>query len=334
MSFLMPGSCRGLDWQEKETWAVLPEGVTGLADPLYRPGIIGRCANPECKSGLLHLFRKRSTPVFENGWTCSAECTEARISSALQREMEGVPDAQAHHRHRIPLGLLMLEHEWITPDQLRRALSSQRSSAPARIGEWLIRQGATDEASVTRTLALQWSCPVLHPGSHALSCAPAIPRLFLEAFGALPLRIAAEKVLYLGFEESLDPVFTISLQRMLELRVESGIVASSVFRPAFEGALKAEFPTLQLAEAVSVGAAAHLLARAVERSRPVASRLVRVHEFVWLRMWRSHNCSPLADIGSISDVICSIGSCQVHTVSTSSEPTGRRFAGFSADHQF
>jgi hypothetical protein len=308
MSFLRPGTHRGVDWQEQEIKVASPEGATGATDRMYRPGLIGRCSNPECNSGPLHLFRKPSTPVFENGWTCSEKCTEACVSLALRREVESAPDAQTPHRHRVPLGLLMLEHGWITSEQLRQALAAQRSSGSGRIGEWLIRQGASDEAAVTRALTLQWNCPVLRPEPQSLHCASVIPRLFLEAFGALPLRIAAGKVLYIGFEQTLDPVFTLAAERMLEVRVESGIVPSSAFRPAFGDALKTGFPTVQLAQAVTLRAAAHLFARAVERTRPVASRLVRVHGFVWLRMWRSRAGIPMPDIGWTSDVICSIGS--------------------------
>lgn len=307
MSFLMPGVLRGLGRQEEEPALEAPEATTRATARMYRPGLIGKCSNPECNSGPLHLFRKTSTPVFENGWTCSEKCTEACISLALRREVESVPEAQTPHRHRVPLGLLMLEHGWISPEQLRRALASQRTTGSGRIGEWLIRQGATDEAAVTRALTLQWNCPVLRPEPQSLRCAPVIPRLFLEAFGTLPLRIAAGKVLYIGFEQSLDPVFTLAAERMLEVRVESGIVPSSIFRPAFGDALKTAFPTVQLAQAVTLRAAAHLFARAVERTRPVASRLVRVHGFVWLRMWRSRAGTPIPDIDSTSDVICSIG---------------------------
>ena len=70
-----------------------------------------------------------------------------------------------------------------------------------------MRQRATDEATVTRALALQWSCPVLASNRIILaSLTSVVPRLFLDAFGALPLRIAAGKLLYLGFEQCLDPV--------------------------------------------------------------------------------------------------------------------------------
>jgi hypothetical protein len=160
---------------------------------------------------------------------------------------------------------------------------------------------------VTRALALQWSCPVLSPEPQdAAALTFAIPRLFLDAFGALPLPAVAGGLIYLGFEQSLDPVLAFAVGRMAGMRVESGIVPSTHFRTSMSRMLQQKFPPVQLAEAISPEAAAHLLARSIERFQPVASRLVRVRDCVWLRM-RQRSASPIPQISSISDVICSIG---------------------------
>jgi hypothetical protein len=254
------------------------------------------------------LFRNRSTPVFEGGWTCSPECTEARVQSALHRELDGRAASGETYRHRIPLGLLMLEKGWITRVQLREALGAQAAAGSGRLGEWLIKQHATEETVVTRALALQWSCPVLSlEAQDPAALTFAMPRLFLDAFGALPLRVAGGKLLYLGFEQSLDPVLEFAVGRMTGMRVESGIVQSTLFRPALGRMLQEKFPAVQLAEAISESAAAHLLARSIERLQPCASRLVRVRDCVWLRMWSSLAFHPTPHIPSISDVVCSIG---------------------------
>jgi hypothetical protein len=71
--------------------------------------------------------------------------------------------------------------------------------------------------------------------------------------------------------------------------------------------LQQKFPSVQLAEAVSEQAAARLLARFIERIHPVASRLVRVRDCVWLRMTLSSTSHAIPQISSIVDVICSIG---------------------------
>jgi hypothetical protein len=205
----------------------------------------------------------------------------------------------------------MLERGWITRDQLRRALDAQRTAGSGRLGHWLMTQRSASEELVTRALGLQWSCPVLQHESHEYSAlTAAMPRLFVDAYGALPLRLAAGKVLYLGFEESLDAVLALSVERMLGLRVESGIVPESLFRPAHRRMLDARFPSVELVEAVSLPAAAHALAKSVERARPAASRLVRVHDCLWLRLWLRPKVGPLSETSSVEDVICSIGNLE------------------------
>jgi len=91
------------------------------------------------------------------------------------------------------------------------------------------------------------------------------------------------------------------------LRVESGLVRESAFRPAHERMLKAKFPSVELVEAVSETALAQAFAKAVERTRPAASRLVRVHDCLWLRLWLRPQTGPLPEAGAIRDMIGSIG---------------------------
>jgi hypothetical protein len=266
------------------------------------------CANPGCGTGWLHLWRSRSVPVFEEGWNCSAACTEARVATAVRREMEGRGAAQESHRHRVPLGLLMLEQGWISTGQLRQALDAQKVAGGGRLGSWLVRQQGVREQLVTRALGLQWSCPVLPLEFHdAEALSPLLPRLFVDAFGALPLRVAAGKLLYLGFEDRLDPVVALAVERMTGLRVESGLVQESLFGPAHARMLGARFSPVELIEASSEPAAVYALSKSIERVRPVQSRMVRVHECLWLRMWRKAQNGPMPERGSTADLICSIG---------------------------
>ncbi len=272
-----------------------------------RYGLVSTCANPRCSAGWLKVWRSRTSPVFERGWCCSPECTAAQAGWALRREMEMPGHAEETHRHRIPLGLVMLEQGWITGAQLRGALAAQRTAGAGRIGHWLIRQLGVSEHLVTRALGLQWGCPVLGLDGHEPeSVAVFLPRLFVDAFGALPLRSAAGKLLYIGFEERLDPVLALAVERMTDLRVECGLVPDSLFRPAHGRMLQARFPRVELIEAVSEQILVQELARRVERARPVDCRLVRVHDCFWLRMWKRPQRGPLPDIDAIEDLICSL----------------------------
>jgi hypothetical protein len=214
---------------------------------------------------------------------------------------------QQTHRHRIPLGLVMLERGWISSSQLRGALEAQRAAGAGRIGHWLIHGQDVNEQLVTRALGLQWRCPVLRMESHEPeSVAAFLPRLFVDAFGALPLRQAGGKLLYIGFEERLDPVLALAVERMTDMRVESGLVQESLFRPAHSRMLKARFPGVELIEAASETVLTQELTRRVERSRPVDCRLVRVHDLFWMRSWKRQQRSLLPEVDAVEDVICSL----------------------------
>ena len=270
-----------------------------------RTPLIQTCANPGCSSGWLQIWRSRSVPRFERGWTCSPDCTAQRVRAAVSRELDGRCAPVEAHRHRIPLGLLMLEHGWITKAQLRCALKMQRACGKGRFGQWLVTTAGVEEKLVTRALGLQWSCPVLPLEFHdAEGMSPLLPRLLIEAFGALPLRIAAGKVLYLGFEDRLDAALALALERMSGLRIESGLVQGSHFRPAYNRMLEARFPGVDLLEAASEPALVRALTRVIERMKPIESRLARVHDFLWLRLWRKPQAGPVPEACAIHDIVC------------------------------
>jgi hypothetical protein len=196
------------------------------------------------------------------------------VEAALRREMDGRGRAPEAYRHRIPLGLTMLEQGWITQGELRSALAAQRATGSGKLGEWLVRQRSSSEELVTRALGLQWGCPVLSMEFHnPEDLTILLPRLFIDAFGALPLRVAAGRILYLGFEDRIDPALALAAERITGLHVEAGLVQGSLFRTAHARALEARFPSVELIEAATEQALAVALAKALEETRPVEGRL-------------------------------------------------------------
>jgi hypothetical protein len=105
----------------------------------------------------------------------------------------------------------------------------------------------------------------------------------------------------------LDPIVALAVERMSGLRVESGLVRESQFAPAHARMLSAKFPMVELMESVSEQAVAHAFSKRIEQARPVESRLVRVHDCLWLRMWRRPQSGPMPERGLIQDLICSVG---------------------------
>jgi Type II secretion system (T2SS), protein E, N-terminal domain len=256
----------------------------------YGPGTITEqrrsCGNPECSSAWAAPWRSRKRPVFEGQWGCSGRCVLALVRAAVRRELgDGTTGPQAH-RHRVPLGLLMLAQGWITHPQLRRALEAQRESGSGRIGDWLVSECGLEAEQITRGLSMQWNCPVLPMKGFAPEMmALVMPRVFVEEFSLLPLRVAGSRILYLAFEDRLDAAAALALERMTELKVESGLMDGKEFQPARRRLLEYESVP---AKAESVADSNDLAARitaVLEQTQPMASRLVRLHQYYWLRVW-------------------------------------------------
>jgi hypothetical protein len=275
-----------------------------------RTPLFPECANPQCSSGRLHLWRHRNTPVFEGGWVCSPACTLQRVRAAIARELAGHSRTHEEHRHRVPLGLILLDQGWIDHGQLKQALAAKRKGDPKRIGSWLVENCALDEQRVTQALSLQWNCPVFtgEPEAAMQALSP-IPRVLLDAVGVVPLRQSASGVLYLAFEDRIDHSLNLAIERMTGRRVEAGLLTSSEFAQHHERMLTANFVRARLIEAASADALASALARLIEKAQPADARIARVHRFFWLRMWKEPRNILAGDLWKMppsEDVVCSL----------------------------
>jgi hypothetical protein len=246
------------------------------------------CGNVECASGWTMPWRNRRRPIFEGQWGCGGRCVLAMVQAAVRREVGdgGAPTAATPHRHRVPLGLLMLAQGWITHPQLQLALAAQRENGTGRIGDWLISECGLEPEQITRGLSMQWGCPVLtterfSPEAMAL----VMPGMFVEFFGLLPLRVAGTQILYLGFSSQLDASAALAVEQMTGLKVESGVVESAQFEAARSRLLACDGVEAKLETAEGRDAMAARITAILEQKQPIASRLVRLHQYYWLRIW-------------------------------------------------
>jgi hypothetical protein len=250
------------------------------------------CGNADCSSGWTAPWRSRRRPIFEGRWACGGRCILALVHAAITREAgddrrDGVP---VQHHHRIPLGLIMLANGWITHPQLQKALDSQRQSGGGRIGDWLVSECGLEAEVVTKGLSAQWNCPVLTTaGFSPQSMAMALPRVFVEDYGIIPLRIAGSKILYVGFQDNLDASSSFAVGRMSELRTESGVVGETSFQEARKRLLSCSFASLTRTLVPDRASLAEGIASVIELRQPFASRLVRLHQYYWLRIWTEEN---------------------------------------------
>lgn len=180
----------------------------------------------------------------------------------------------------------MLAQGWITHSQLRQALEAQRQKGRGRIGEWLVSECGLAPEQISRGLGMQWSCPVLGmEGFSPEAMALVMPGIFVEQFGLLPLRAAAGRILYLAFEDCLDASVSLAVEQMTGIKVECGILNEVQLRAARTRLLECDAVETKIEAALDADTLAGRITAILEQKQPVASRLVRLHQYYWLRLW-------------------------------------------------
>lgn len=230
-------------------------------------------------------LRSRTRPVFEGAWNCGEACLRRAVAAAVARECSSSASRRTH-RHRVPLGLMLLSAGCISSQQLRRALEIKQTSS-LRIGEILQQEYGIDEDRITLALSTQWGCQVWDPrGSIAPGMACVAPMLLLEASGMLPMRMSSggERIA-LAFEEASDSLTTFALQTMHGTEVEIGIVSSSNWRALRTSLQQLESVPMTGRRTGDRTAAIADMARNILRLQPVESRMVRIKQYLWLRVW-------------------------------------------------
>ena len=234
--------------------------------------------------------------MFEEDWGCSARCLHTMVHAAVQREMgNGMANVtEEPHRHRVPLGLVLLAQGWITHPQLQAALAAQRASGEGRIGDWLIRHFGLPEERIARGLGVQWNCPVLslQGFSSPRAMALVMPKRFVAEFGLIPVRSAGSTILYVAFQDRLMAAAAFALEQMCGLKVESGLLPTTQMDSARVRLLAADSVSVRMRQVHDTDGLTAALVKLLEVKRPVASRLVRVHQYYWMRTWMEETAIP------------------------------------------
>jgi hypothetical protein len=243
----------------------------------------------------------------------------AMIRAAVRREGLAAMETNPPRGHRVPIGLVLVEQGRISLDQLHRALTDRAAAgaeASLRIGEWLVSSGVLDETAVTAGLSAQWRAPVFSLRDYEPErMAPALPGLLSEAFGVLPLGQAEGGFLCLAFDGKIHRSLGYGLERMLGLQVLSGIAPDSEFRAARSRFGHLRGPATTLIEAADAEALVRAVTGELEREKPADSRLVRIHEYFWLRLWRHGRQSGTRAVPEdVEDLIATVagGFAEIH----------------------
>jgi hypothetical protein len=184
-----------------------------------------RCAAPDC------VHRARLWPPFllqirgidlDGRWFCTTACLQTHLLAQIRGLLAGsVRDRP--RRHRLPLGLLLVNQGAISQQQLREALQSQtlaqgEKSQGEKLGRVLCQMGVVAPAEITAALAHQWGCPVypLNPQSPVWGCQDLLPLALLESARAVPVYVSPDgRTLHLAFGERLDHTTLYAVEQML-----------------------------------------------------------------------------------------------------------------------
>ena len=242
----------------------------------------------------LHL-RSRTRPVFEGRWCCSMACLQARVTTAVRREMR-TELKRRPHQHRVPLGLMLLSSGRVTQAALQHALQVQ-SETGERIGEVLTRECGVPERTVAQALAAQWSCPVWDvSGLLTTRVAALAPRAILQSGSILPLRLsleagsrvrslASDSRLEVAFPGAIDPQAVFALRRVHDITVDAGIAPVTQWSEAHRRLLETDGVPCEEIGCSDVTELERAVVRTLRRLQPVESRSVRLHQLYWLRLW-------------------------------------------------
>lgn len=277
------------------------------------------CGNPGCVTRWLSFLKDRRRPVFEGNWSCSTRCLGALVNAAVHRELResDTVELEIQPRHRLPLGLILLAQGHITHAQLQSALDRQRSAGTGQIGHWLTQESGLSQDHITRALAAQCGCPVLSADGFAPEpMALALPKLFVETLEIVPLRLAGDRILYLASPHRVDASAAFALERMSRLKVTSGLLDPLQWKSAQLRLRACDFVDAAYQNVADPQALSRNIASTLAAAQPRASRLVRLHQFFWLRMWLETGSMRNRDGGfprtreDVADRIYTLGSEQ------------------------
>jgi hypothetical protein len=215
---------------------------------------------------------------------CFPQCFERE----LQRKCESLRFAQGVERRperRIPLGLLMLSRDDVTPTQLHEALAEQRRRTGIRIGECMQRLGYVGQQQVAAALAAQWRCPVLNNmPRQLLHCG--LPHGLLLEFQMLPVHfVSATRTLHVAFASEIAYGALIAVEQMLDCKTEACLVTAAAFQAGIERLQQTAVPSEKLfANPRSPAEIAQITSSYAARLEAENVNLVSCGDLAWIRI--------------------------------------------------
>ncbi len=266
--------------------------------PAWNPtlrGLLSRYREDSGPDGCIHSrrfwrkWRRGSSSIWLAGSRyCLDDCLEGAIRKLLRR----LPAPAIHPKnHRIPLGLVLLSRNQVTPEQLRAALDAQHSSGRGRVGEWLQEFGFVNERQVTAALARQWSCPILSESARLSGSQDhlQIPLALMEHFEMIQVEyIVANSTLLVAFAEGIDYTALYAIEQMTGCRTEPCMALPSVIRAGTQAlALHRDENEITFDHVTDDAELSRIILSYCVRLGSSEIRLAACGPYIWVRLFRS-----------------------------------------------
>lgn len=244
------------------------------------------CVRADCRASATARIWRRSPPIrMQHGWLCSAQCVEKEARVIFDHVLS-TPMPDAHPNRRVPLGLLMLEHGYVSEQQLRKALEMQTRARRGRIGEWLQALHFVTERQVLTVLGVQWACPLLSLQQRPdTACSSMLPMPLLRSLHVFPVRfIPATRLLYIAVSLELNYRVLAAIDQMAGCRTTPCLVGDREMQEWLRRAQNLQGDVQVFERSSGPAEMARITGSYVARLSPEEVRIVRCGPYVWVRL--------------------------------------------------
>jgi hypothetical protein len=253
------------------------------------------CVRADCRVSATARIWRRFPPIrMQQAWLCSPQCLEKEARSIFD-QVSSLPMPDRPPNHRVPLGLLMLEHGYVSEDQLGTALEMQTRERRGRIGEWLQALHFVTERQVLTALGVQWACPLLSlRQAPDLACSHMLPMPLLRALHLVPVHfISATRLLYVAVCVRVNYRVLASIEQMVDCRTIPCLVGDRKMDEWLRQAQNLERDVQVFDRTSGPVEMARITASYVARLSAQEVRIVRCGPYVWARLQVGSNATDL-----------------------------------------
>lgn len=186
---------------------------------------------------------------------------------------------------RMPLGLLLLSREVLSPDQLKLALDRQRTTG-SNFGDVVQELGFATLEQVTAAVAAQWACPVFSLEGRALPTQIHIPRRLLEIHEMLPVHfVETGRKLLVGFVSRVQHHMLRTVEEMTSCVTTPSFITARQYHQYLNAAtLKTRNDEIVFDRVNAMAEIARVLRNYVDQSAAEEVRFGMCREYLWSRI--------------------------------------------------